>query len=166
MEVKGKGIIFVMRHGPTKNDILNEDLLDEYIDDIVTFIKLNGGIECILTSPIERCDRTASILMEKLNIKIKHKHIHKKLIRIQPDEKYQDVKKRGYEYGNHLREKCTQRNKNILIITHGSLLISLMRGIVPDMDEYMNKENKKLHFCSMSVTQNGKLFLFNKHWNK
>ncbi len=159
--MKKRGKIFIMRHGPTKNDILQTNKLSSYIDNIAEFINDNDGIDCVLTSPIDRCNQTATILIDKLNMNIKEKKIKHELLRKQPDETENEKNERGYTYGEYLRKKYKKINKNVLIITHSSILFSIIEGIIGNS----NFHREKLHHCSLSITNNRDLILFNKGWN-
>lgn len=153
------GTIFIVRHGPTHDDDLCVREMKKIINSVTKFIQNNKNedakIHKVLTSPYERCDQTASLLMEKLNISGKRKQQTDRLSRIQNSEKWSDVHTRGYEYGKFLRSRY--RDKNIMIVTHSSLLLDVVKGVVRD------RELKKqyLHPCSVTVIKNGKLIVFN-----
>jgi len=118
----------------------------------------NGKIHKVFTSPYKRCDETASLLMEKLNVNPKRKKQSNQLTRIQGIEDWNDVHIRGYKYGKHISSKYG--DKNVIIVTHSSILLDVVKGTIKDR----NLKKEYLHPCSLTIIKNGKLVKFNKGW--
>lgn len=162
MDTNNKGIIFIVRHGPTHDDDLCFPEMSRIIDDVTNFINENneGKIRKVFTSPYERCDKTASMLMKKLNINPKRKEKTDELSRIQSYEKWSDTHARGYRYGKHISNKY--KDKNVIVVTHSSILLDVVKGVV--RDQSIKKEY--LHPCSVTIIKNGEITTFNKGWSE
>ena len=147
--------IFIARHGPTikKN---GEKLLDEkkykrvtpYIGKIISKF---GVVDIIYTSPMDRCINTAKILNQIFDTTI-----HKR------EELSGSVSKKNYNNQSHncfeFSKKVSKIDKNILIVTHSSVLRSALKGVCGyDVKEFHVNE------ASLSIydKKHNKFILFN-----
>lgn len=163
MSINNKGgMIFIVRHGPTHGDDICMKELTYIIDDVANFIAKNnnGKIHKVFTSPYERCDITSSVLMDKLNINSNRKEKTDYLARKRSNDKWSDVHTRGYGYGKHIGTKY--KNKNVILVTHSSILLDVVKGVVGDD----NLKKQYLHPCSVTIIKNNEIVSFNKGWSE
>lgn len=154
-----------MRHGPTKHDILNKHKLNKIIEEIGDVLNeySQGKIDQVISSPVERCVETAKIIMDHMDIDpIKFK-IKDKLSRIRHSEPKSECHERGNRFGKKIHRKISKNNQNILIITHSSILKSVIEGIIDKPLEYT-----RLHKASLSVynCDTSSLEVFNKKFKQ
>lgn len=153
--------IFIMRHGPTKHDIIQVDKFKEIIDKIRLRLQNYEPIDKVITSPITRCVKTSQILKEAGIFNVEPE-ITNKLKRISSNNfNKNDKKKKAVQFGKSIIEKYNSVN-NLLIITHSSVIKSLIEGITDKKisDEYyheasltiFNCETKRIEFNNINWT--------------
>lgn len=153
------GYIFIVRHGPVyyKN---NEEWLDrkefrKILEPLAEYIEKYGDIDEIYTSPLERCYSTAKLLKRKLRIENLYKD--ERLLRKGTIDDTRSAFERVYNFGRKFRHS----DKNILIVSHSSVLSKLIEGVT-DTDHIKTK------YCKASLTiydtEKEEIVAFNKCW--
>lgn len=152
------GYIFILRHGPTttvdNNDekILDKQKFKKVIPHIVSTISKYCYLDVIYTSPIDRCIETAKMLNKYLNTDIQLKN---DLLRCTDAETCDARLKEVYKFGHTLTHT---KNKNILIVTHSSVVSGIIGGL---LGYEIEKLEKKKSSISIYDRNNGKFILIN-----
>ena len=160
---KKRGNIIIIRHGPTHGEEICIKELNNIIGNIINCINDNCTTEIhkIYTSPYDRCKITTKYLMDGLNIK-KRRTCHQ-LSRKENFDTWTDVHERGYNYGKFIRKKYKNSEKNIIIVTHSSILIDIIKGILKIKNS--DRESIYIHPCSLTIINDTDIKEFNKHWS-
>jgi len=170
------GYIFILRHGPThSNEKLNLKKMYNFCPHIINKLLMYGGVDIIYTSPIERCKDTANIIRSILNIKKKKLIVTKYLRRIDDDESILSIQRRTAEFGYNIlnmyknivyksssNSNIKNKDKNILIISHSSVLKYVIEGII-------DSKLSNIYFNTASLTiydyKNDELIDLNIKWD-
>jgi broad specificity phosphatase PhoE len=157
------GSIIVIRHGPTHKEHVCQNEMRNIIGKIADYIKknCNGKIHKILTSPYERCEQTTTFIMRELNMDVNKKESSIKLSRKQTFESLPESHDRGVAHGEYIRSECKNTGKNIILVTHSSILIDIIKGAANNntiIKDY-------IYPCSLTIIQNDDIVVFNKGWS-
>jgi len=158
------GFIFIMRHGPTKNYNIKTASLKKIIPRIAKEINSYGKIDVVITSPITRCVETSKMVMEYMKINQDKLIINDILQRVKKGESWDECHLRGVNIGKNMLSIVQNDNmNNILIITHSSILKSIVEGATGKL-----KDDEHLHATSLTIFNHTtkKLLFYNKGWKK
>jgi broad specificity phosphatase PhoE len=140
------GYMIILRHGPTKNDeiSLNKKIFKKAAPKISKKILSYGKIDKIYISPLKRCRQTIRILRKYLKIDNAMIEEKEQLIRWNSGSEIHDmVTYRVDKFINSLKKK--DKDKNVLIITHSSIIMPLLE-LIADID------TTDLHIEDISLT--------------
>jgi broad specificity phosphatase PhoE len=156
------GFIFVLRHCPTIEDhdeSVDGRFLEDFAPRIAHFINQICHIDIIYTSPLKRCTKTAIAIekyihsgkvlqTEQLNRWNSHGYETRRLANI-----------RAYNFGYSLYSQIHNSNRNVLIITHSSILGTVVQGI-----SGLNMDIMHIYDISLSLydANHNKLIFYNK----
>jgi broad specificity phosphatase PhoE len=115
--------IFILRHGPTDNNVLNVKKFKKMKKNIIDTIKFHGNVKKIYTSPYSRTRETVELLIDDLKVETYNiKKIYNRCEKLEYDDACNN---RAWAAGYSLRKK----KENILIVTHSSIIRKLLEGI-------------------------------------
>lgn len=150
--------IFILRHGPAikkhHNKILNKKLFNTIAPYIAQTILKFGDVGIIYSSPIPRCMDTAKILNKFFRTTL---HKEKKLLRCDSKIGCSRRLRNSSKFG----KKILKKTKNVLIITHSSVLRGVINGAC---GHDINKFKVKRASLSIYDKQYNKFILFNQGW--
>ena len=168
--------IIVQRHGPTKNDVINNESFMNLLPNLMNYIKYfftKNNIDFnkikikIYTSEFERCYLTGKIIKSYLRllqydpsnktennenrIKIVKKHDLRRWDK-QGGEEREKSKNRSYNYGTKLynenKEMVSEKDTLYIYVTHSSIIPYFISGLAG-----LNKNQyKKIKLTTASLT--------------
>ena len=171
-----KKYIIVQRHGPTKNDVINNESFMNILPNLMNYIKYfftKNNIDFnkmkikIYTSEFERCYLTGKIIKSYLKImqydpinktenneniiKIVKKHDLRRWDK-QGGEEREKSKNRSYNYGTKLynenKEMVSEKDTLYIYVTHSSIIPYFISGLAGlDKNQY-----KKIKLTTASLT--------------
>lgn len=154
------GHIFILRHGPTyfkgDTEMLNTELFTLILPKITQFINQFGKINHIYTSSKKRCVDTAKLLADRLGVaSIKKTNKLRRLADYaNPDKIIDSI----YDFGERIRNT----DENIILITHSSTLIHVIRAVT---GIYAKKPFFEISSLTVYDVDKHTLICFNKGWN-
>ena len=168
-----KKYIIVQRHGPTKNDVINNESFMNLLPNLMNYIKYfftKNNIDFnkikikIYTSEFERCYSTGKIIKSYLKI-MQYDPVNKIENRInlvkkhdlrrwdkQGGEEREKSKNRSYNYGTKLynenKEMVSEKDTLYIYVTHSSIIPYFISGLAGlDKNQY-----KKIKLTTASST--------------